>query len=94
MKANHWSIGLCCCLGWLLPAASGQQPRPNILFIVMDDVGIDQLASFGYGGPEPVSTPVLDRVAAAGLRFRNVWAMPECSPSRAHVLRRPISVPH
>lgn len=83
MKANHWSIGLCCCLGWLLPAASGQQPRPNILFIVMDDVGIDQLASFGYGGPEPVSTPVLDRVAAAGLRFRNVWAMPECSPSRA-----------
>jgi hypothetical protein len=59
------------------------QDHPNILFIVMDDVGIDQLASFGYGGPKPVPTPVLDRVAAAGLRFRNVWAMPECSPSRA-----------
>jgi hypothetical protein len=83
MRTNQWTIGLCCCLAWLLPAASGQQSRPNILFVIMDDVGIDQLASFGYGGPKPVPTPVLDRVAAAGLRFRNVWAMPECSPSRA-----------
>ncbi len=60
-----------------------QQQHPNILFIIMDDVGIDQLRSFGYGGLTPPKTPVLDAVAHAGLRFRNVWAMPECSPSRA-----------
>jgi hypothetical protein len=33
-----------------------KQP-PNILFIIMDDVGIDQLRIFGYGGGTPPATP-------------------------------------
>ena len=57
--------------------------RPNILFIVMDDVGIDQMRIFGYGGATPPRTPNIDAIAHAGVRFRNVWSMPECSPSRA-----------
>jgi len=63
--------------------ASGQAPSPNILFIIMDDVGIDQLRVFGYGGVDAPKTPNIDAIARAGVRFRNVWAMPECSPSRA-----------
>ncbi len=63
--------------------AAPAQDHPNILFIIMDDVGIDQLRSFGYGGVIAPKTPVLDLVAKHGIRFRNVWAMPECSPSRA-----------
>jgi hypothetical protein len=59
-------------------------PRPsNILFVIMDDVGIDQMKSFGYGGATPPSMPNIDAVAKAGLRFRNTWSMPECSPGRA-----------
>jgi arylsulfatase A-like enzyme len=61
----------------------GGKPRPNILFIVMDDVGIDQMQIFGYGGATPPLTPNINAVARAGVRFRNVWSMPECSPSRA-----------
>ncbi len=61
----------------------GGQPRPNILFIVMDDVGIDQMQIFGYGGATPPLTPNINAIARAGVRFRNVWSMPECSPSRA-----------
>jgi arylsulfatase A-like enzyme len=57
--------------------------RPNILFIIMDDVGIDQMKIFGYGGGTAPLTPNIDAIAHAGVRFRNVWAMPECSPSRA-----------
>ena len=49
----------------------------------MDDVGIDQLTAFGYGGDDPPQTPNINAIAKAGVRFRNVWAMPECSPSRA-----------
>ena len=78
-------VSVVCCFASaapLLQAAPAQQ-RPNILFVIMDDVGIDQLRSFGYGGLTPPSTPVLDLVAQHGIRFRNVWAMPECSPSRA-----------
>jgi Sulfatase len=63
--------------------SNGQARRPNILFIIMDDVGIDQLPVFGYGGIDPPITPNIDAIALAGVRFRNVWAMPECSPSRA-----------
>jgi arylsulfatase A-like enzyme len=62
--------------------AAATQP-PNILFIIMDDVGIDQLKIFGYGGATPAATPNLDAIALAGVRFRNTWSMPECSPSRA-----------
>src|SRR5690349_11087740 len=59
--------------------------RPNILFIVLDDVGIDQMRIFGYGGLTKNSapnTPNIDVVARHGVRFRNTWSMPECSPSR------------
>ena len=83
------ALSLSLCLGMHAAQESEQQPnqrnqrRPNILFIIMDDVGIDQLRSFGYGGLTPPHTPVLDVVARNGIRFRNVWAMPECSPSRA-----------
>lgn len=65
------------------PAAD--QP-PNILFVIMDDVGIDQMESFGYGGTDiagPPAVPSIDTLADSGIRFRNTWAMPECSPSRA-----------
>jgi hypothetical protein len=39
--------------------------------------------SFGYGGPVPPKMPVIDTIAYHGIRFRNTWSMPECSPSRA-----------
>ena len=57
--------------------------HPNILFFVLDDVGIDQMKVFGYGGATPPRTPNIDTIASAGVAFRNFWTMPECSPSRA-----------
>lgn len=56
---------------------------PNILLIVMDDVGVDQMKLFGYGGDTPPSTPSLDKLAQGGVRFHNYWSMPACSTSRA-----------
>jgi Sulfatase len=69
--------------GRTLRGSPHEGTSPNILFIIMDDVGIDQMTAFGYGGVDPASTPNIDAIARAGVRFRNVWAMPECSPSRA-----------
>lgn len=59
------------------------QLPPNILFIVIDDVGVDQFASFGYGGAQPAQTTSIDAIAQAGVRFRNTWSMPTCSPTRS-----------
>ena len=68
-----------------VPALSAA--KPNILFVIMDDVGIDQMKLFGYGGRgvgplAPPRTPTLDEIAESGVLFRNTWASPECSPSR------------
>jgi arylsulfatase A-like enzyme len=64
------------------PGTTGAQP-PNILFIIMDDVGIDQMRVFGYGGLTPAPTPNMKAIAGAGIRFHNTWSMPACSTSRA-----------
>jgi len=62
------------------------EKAPNILFVIMDDVGIDQMPSMGYGGHDAPAMPTIDAIAEAGLRFRNTWSMPECSPGRSTMM--------
>ena len=62
--------------------ASGLKPdkRPNILFILADDMGWGDLSCFGR--PD-YTTPNLDRLAAQGVRFTNAYAAaPVCTPTR------------
>ena len=52
--------------------------KPNIIFFIIDDLGIDQLELFGYGGSPPrAATPALDSLADAGVKFRNFWSSPD-----------------
>ena len=55
---------------------------PDVITILMDDVGFSDLGCFGG----EVETPNLDRLAADGLRFSNFHVTPMCSPSRASML--------
>lgn len=72
---------------WLIAAqfAFGADPvRPNILFILCDDLGINDLHCYGR---QDHHTPNLDRLAAQGTRFTSAHcAQPICSPSRAAIL--------
>ena len=61
---------------------SGDGIRPNILLIVVDDMGFGDLGSFG----SEIETPNLDRLAYRGIRLTNFHAAPTCSPSRAMLL--------
>jgi arylsulfatase A-like enzyme len=61
--------------------SSKRSQHPNILFIIMDDVGIDQLQTFNPSAPQV--TPVMSALSQQGVSFNNCWMMPECSPSRA-----------
>lgn len=90
MKIDRWLAAcavvlLACVLGGCHDnsdeAAAGQPP--NILFVIMDDVGVDQMQVFGYGGDTPPSTPNIAALAGAGVRFHNAWSMPACTTSRA-----------
>ncbi|MDG2618068.1 arylsulfatase [Thermoleptolyngbya sichuanensis XZ-Cy5] len=55
---------------------------PNVLFIVLDDVGFGQLGCYG----SPIATPNLDALASDGLRYNNMHTTALCSPSRSCML--------
>ncbi len=55
---------------------------PNVLVVLLDDVGFAQLGCFG----SDIETPNFDRLAAAGLRYTNFHTTALCSPTRACVL--------
>ena len=59
-------------------------PPPNIILMMGDDHGWEET---GYNGHPHVKTPVLDEMAATGLRFERFYAAhPSCSPTRASFL--------
>jgi len=65
----------------LLAAEAGT--RPNIIFILSDDVGLGNLSC--YGGDQ-FQTPQLDALAQSGTRFDFCFSTPLCGPSRCQIL--------
>ena len=68
-------------------ARAGAEPGrpPNILVIIADDLGVDQVGAYGEGD-QPARTPTIDALAARGVLFRNAWSNPVCSSTRATIL--------
>jgi arylsulfatase A-like enzyme len=67
---------------WWPRPASAPSGAPNILFIVLDDVGFSDLGCFG----SEIPTPRMDALAAGGLRYNNFHVTSMCSPTRAALL--------
>lgn len=68
----------------ILRAAEVSSPaKPNILFILADDLGWTALSCYGN---KDVATPNLDRLASQGMRFTSAYADAQCSPTRAAFL--------
>ena len=64
-------------------AVGGEAPaRPNIIVVVLDDIGFTDLGA--YGGE--MRTPNFDRLAADGAQFSNFRTAPTCAPTRAMLL--------
>ncbi|MDO8863944.1 arylsulfatase [Haliea sp. E1-2-M8] len=59
-----------------------QHNRPNILLIVIDDLGYTDLGSFGG----EIRTPNIDNLARRGTRFTNFYVSPNCAPTRSMLL--------
>jgi len=58
----------------------------NILLIVADDIGVDNIEVYKEQPNYSPNTPNIDSLASDGVLFRNAWANPKCSPSRASLL--------
>lgn len=64
--------------------APADAPPPNIVFVLADDLGVNDLGCYGR---REHRTPHLDRLASEGLRFTSAYtAQPICSPSRASIM--------
>jgi arylsulfatase A-like enzyme len=76
-------VGVAASLAFVPPALAADSP-PNIVFVLIDDLGWMDLACQGN---KLVETPHLDRLAAQGMRFTSAYsAAPVCSPTRAAIL--------
>jgi arylsulfatase A-like enzyme len=81
MKRGAWLLVVSACWGALCVAA---EQKPNILFIVGDDMGY---ADVGFHGCKDIPTPNLDALAASGVRFTSGYVSgPYCSPTRAGLM--------
>ncbi|QDU97662.1 sulfatase-like hydrolase/transferase [Lignipirellula cremea] len=68
----------------LTPSAfSAEREKPNIVFIMVDDLGKEWVSCYGAEG---IETPAIDRLAATGMKFNNAWCMPQCTPTRVTLL--------
>lgn len=67
---------------WWPPAVQPAKEAPNVVVVLFDDVGF---GSFGCYGSE-IATPVMDALAAQGVRYNNFHVTPLCSPTRASLL--------
>jgi arylsulfatase A len=64
-------------------AAETPVEKPNIIFVLADDLGIEGLSCYGT---DRFKTPKIDALAQEGMRFTHTYAAPLCGPSRAAIM--------
>lgn len=67
---------------WLSPGTKPPPGTPNVVLVVLDDVGFAHLGCYG----STIETPRIDALAAAGRRYNNFHTTAMCSPTRASLL--------
>src|ERR1051325_11212330 len=78
------SVCFCAVVVLALPSGGAEIKKPNILFIVGDDMGY---ADVGFQGCSDIPTPNLDSFAKSGVRFTSGYVSgPYCSPTRAGLM--------
>lgn len=92
---RSWFVIVCTCSGChkasgpscdeRLPREAPQGGGGNILIVLMDDVGLDLVGTYGMH-PRAAPTPNIDALARSGVRFDRAYATPSCSPTRASLL--------
>ena len=69
---------------FLLPACEQESPPPNIIYILADDLGYNEVGAYGQ---QIIKTPTLDQLARDGIRFTQHYSgSPVCAPSRGSLL--------
>lgn len=78
-------------VGFVSPAAA-QSARPNVVFILADNVGYGDLGVYGGGETRGAPTPRIDQLAHEGLKLTQYLVEPACTPSRAALMTGQYSI--
>jgi arylsulfatase A-like enzyme len=70
-------------LGLCLQTLAADAPKPNIVFLLIDDLGY---ADCGFNGGKEIKTPNIDRLAKSGTIIDSHYVQPVCSPTRSTLL--------
>ena len=99
MKPGLTSIGPASMLAGALAlvgaaSASAQEPqqKPNVVFILADNVGYGDLGPYGGGEVRGAPTPRIDQIAREGRRLTQYPVEPGCTPSRAALMTGQYSI--
>ena len=78
------SLGLLACASGLPARAAEAAPaKPNIIYILADDMGY---ADAGFNGGKDIKTPNLDLLARGGANLKSFYVQPVCSPTRSALM--------
>src|SRR4029078_2144194 len=66
--------------------AQAQEAKPNILLILVDNLGYGELGIYGGGATRGAPTPRIDKLASEGLRLTNMNMEAQCTPSTPSIL--------
>ena len=80
---NEIILAFLCLLGGVLDAAETNATRPNIVYLLVDDMGY---ADIGFNGCKDIHTPNIDNIAKRGAILDDFYAQPVCSPGRAALM--------
>ena len=66
--------------------AAAAAPRPHIVVFLFDDMGYNDMGDFQRGSKDQCTTPHLNRLMDEGIRLKQFYSMPLCSPTRAALM--------
>ena len=77
---------------WPLASAAKNAPRPNVIVMMVDNLGWGELGVYGGGELRGAATPRLDQLAEESMLLQNFNVEPQCTPSRSAFMtgRHPI----
>lgn len=85
MSVSTWSFILVVC-ATLVTANPGAPSKPNVVFILADDYGYNDVGYHARGHHSDMKTPFLDKLASEGIKLENYYVQPICTPTRSQLM--------
>lgn len=82
-KMKNYLLSTVVLLFGLLTTAQNSETKPNIIYILADDLGVGDVSAYGSDNNH---TPIIDKLAKDGIKFQHGYTAPLCGPSRALIL--------